>query len=259
MSRLLAELAGPTTAEVLTDKSIIVFPTGAIEHHGPHLPLVTDALVAEASATAATERAAAEGLDVWQLPTLSVTKSNEHAWAPGTLWLSPETLLNVVLDIGKSLLTTPARKIVFMNGHGGNVALLNVALRELRQRYGFQTFFMPASTVPSEARAAVNREDELGLGIHGGHTETSVVMHLRPDLVDPSKFARNVPEHFAGYKHIAFNGKPVTFGWLSSDFGPSGIIGDPTGASAEIGRQIFEAGTASAVEALHEIADFRFI
>lgn len=255
MTRKFAELAGPDTATALTERSILVLPTGAIEHHGPHLPLVTDALVAEASATAAVEAAAARGLDVWQLPTLSVTKSDEHSWATGTLWLRASTLFETVVDIGRSVAMTPARKLVFMNGHGGNVALLNVANRELRRRFGLQTFFMPASNVPSAA-GADGAPDELGLGIHGGYAETSLVMHLRPDLVHPERQPRNVPEEIAGLKYIGFNAKPVSFGWLSDDFGPSGVIGDPTGASAAAGKAMFERGVATAVEILAEIDGF---
>jgi creatinine amidohydrolase len=256
VSRLLAERSGPATAELLTEDSILVLPTGAIEHHGPHLPLVTDTLVAEAAATAAVERAAARGVDVWQLPTLSITKSDEHSWAPGTLWLTPETLLSTVVDIGRSITTTPARTLVFVNGHGGNVALLNVALRELRRRFGLRTFFMPAG-VPHAADGTGETGDEHGMAVHGGYSETSVVMHLRPDLVDASRFAPNVPAHIAGFRHIGFNGKPVSFGWLSDDFGPSGIVGDPSGASAAAGAALFEAGVAFVAEALEEISRFR--
>lgn len=257
MSRLLAEKSGPATAELLTADSIIVLPTGAIEHHGPHLPLSTDALVAEAVATAAVERAAAAGLDVWQLPTLSITKSDEHSWAPGTLWLTPETLMSTIVDIGRSLLTTPARTLVFVNGHGGNVALLNVALRELRRRFGLRTFFVPAGRSPA-ADGTGGLPDEHGLGIHAGWAETSVVMHLRPDLVDESLFARNVPEHIADFRHVGFNGKPVTFGWLSNDFGPSGVLGDPTGSTAAAGERLFDASVAFVTEALDEISRFDY-
>jgi creatinine amidohydrolase len=255
VSRLLAERSGPAAAELLTPESILVLPVGAIEHHGPHLPLVTDALMAEAVATAAVARAAEDGLDVWQLPTLSVTKSDEHAWAPGTLWLSAETMLATVADIGRSLTTTRARTLVFVNGHGGNVALLNVALRELRRRFGLRTFLMPAVLVTA-ADGTGGTGDELGMGVHGGHAETSMILHLRPDLVDESRFARSVPERIAGFRHIGFNGKPVSFGWLSDDFGPSGVVGDPTGASAAAGAELFEASVAFVVEALEEIGRF---
>lgn len=256
MTRRFADLAGPDTAGILTDRSILVLPTGAIEHHGPHLPLSTDTLIAEESANAAVAEAARRGLDVWQLPTLSVTKSDEHSWAPGTLWLRPETLLDGLVDLGRSLLTTPARKLVFMNGHGGNVALLQVACRELRRRFGFQTFAMPASNVPS-AVGADGAADEYGLGIHAGHAETSIVMHLRPELVHPERFARNVPEELAGFDYIGFTTKPVTFGWLSDDFGSSGVLGDPTTASAAAGEAMFERGVATAVAILDEIDRFK--
>jgi creatinine amidohydrolase len=255
VSRLLAERSGPATRELLTEASVLVLPTGAIEHHGPHLPLATDALMAEAIATAAVERAAAAGVDAWQLPTLPVTKSDEHAWASGTLWLTPETMLATVVDIGRSLTATPARTLVFLNGHGGNVALLNVALRELRRRFGLRTFQLSA-LVPVAADGTDGTGDELGMGIHGGFAETSLLMHLRPDLVDADAFARNVPEHLAGFRHIGFHGRPVSFGWLSDDFGPSGVIGDPTGATAAAGAALFEASVALAAEALAEIARF---
>lgn len=252
MSRALVELAGPTVAEVLRRDSVVVLPTGAVEHHGPHLPLVTDALVAEAVATAAVDRAAAAGTDAWVLPTLTYTKSDEHAWAPGTMWLTAETLLSTVVDLGRALAATPARRLVFLNGHGGNVAMLQVACRELRRRFGFQTFLLAATVKPAPGEGP----DELGMGIHGGHGETSLVLHLRPDLVDLTKAYRNVPEHIVGFRHIGFHSKSVSFGWLSDDFGPGGFVGDPTAASAAAGARLFEASVARAAEALAEIAVF---
>jgi creatinine amidohydrolase len=252
MSRLLADLPGSRVAPTLTERSVLVQPIGAIEHHGPHLPLRTDALVAEAVATAAVERAADAGLDVWQLPTLSVSKSDEHAWAPGTLWLSADTLLAVLRDLGRAVSATPAKKLVFVNGHGGNVALLQVANRELRRRYGLQPFTMPAG-LQQAGRGVDGEPDERGFGIHAGWAETSLVLHLAPELVHPEEYARNVPDALADFEHLGFNGRPVTFGWLSSDFGLSGVIGDPTGAGAEAGARLFEDGVAFVAEALAEV------
>lgn len=254
-SRKFAELSGPAVTSTLTDRSILIVPIGAIEHHGPHLPLITDALMAETTASAAVAAGVEAGLDLWQLPTLSVGKSDEHYWAPGTLWLSASTLMSVLEDLGRSVAMTPAPKIVFMNGHGGNVALLQVAVRQLRRMFGLQTFVMPALRIAA-GTGRDGEPDEFGQGIHGGYAETSVVMHLRPDLVDESLFARNVPEHLAEYEHLGFNGKPVQFGWLSNDFGPSGVIGDPTGANAEAGRRGFESSVGLAVAALTEIDRF---
>lgn len=257
MTRLLAELPGSDVASTLTAESIVVVPTGAIEHHGPHLPLLTDSLLSESVAAAAVTRAAEGGLDVWQAPTLTITKSDEHSWAPGTLWLTASTLLSVLTDLGRSVALTPARTIVFLNGHGGNAALLQVANRELRRLYGLRTFTMPATRVAA-GDGQDGRPDEFGMGIHAGYAETSIVMHLRPDLVDQTLFARNVPDHVAGFQHIGFNGFPVTFGWLSNDFGPSGVIGDPTGATAADGARLFEQSADLAAEALGEIGRFSF-
>ena len=255
MSRRWADQPAPRLAGLLSERSILVQPIGAIEQHGPHLPLSTDVLVPEAVGAAAVDRAAAEGLDVWLLPTLAVSKSDEHAWAPGTLWLSADTLLAVLHDLGRSIATTVARKIVFLNGHGGNSALLQVANRELRRTYGLQPFTMPAG-IQRAGSGQDGEPDELGFGIHAGWSETSVVMHLAPDLVDTSVFARSVPEALADFDLIGFNGRPVSFGWLSDDFAASGVIGDPTGSTAEAGARLFDAGVDFAVAALREIDRF---
>ncbi|NUP73725.1 MAG: creatininase family protein [Sinomonas sp.] len=254
MNRHIAELAGPALASRITKDSIVVVPTGAIEHHGPHLPLVTDVLLAEAVGGAAVERAAEEGLDVWQLPTLAYTKSDEHSWAPGTVWLDAETVFRTVVEVGRAVELMGARTLVFVNGHGGNVALLQVALREIRKRFGLKTFLMP-SLAPA-APPAGEGLDEHGLGIHGGAAETSLVLHLRPDLVDLSLAERWVPEHLADFGLIGFNGRPVSFGWLSNDFGTPGVVGDPTQATAEYGRVLWEASVEQAVASLREISRF---
>jgi creatinine amidohydrolase len=137
--RYFPNLSGPEVTRRLTERSIIVQPLGAIEQHGPHLPLSTDSVVATAVAEAAVTQVGDE-LDVWLLPTLQFTKSNEHAWSPGTVWLSATTLLAVLDDIGRCVATTAAKRLVFLNGHGGNSSLLSVANRELRLKHGLMTF-----------------------------------------------------------------------------------------------------------------------
>jgi creatinine amidohydrolase len=253
MPRNLVELSSLAAVEALRTDSVIVLPTGAIEHHGPHLPLSTDFLVAEASAKAAVELAASNGVNAWLLPGLAYTKSDEHHWAPGTVWLSWDTLMQTIVEIGESIAQTPCTKLVFYNGHGGNVALLQVACRELRRRFGLQTFLI-GGMMPANG-GAKSGENEFGLGIHAGHVETSVVLHLRPELVDLSLAVRSVPENLLDYEYVGF-GKPVSFGWVSNDFAASGVIGDPTTANAEYGKAHFKANVAQAAAALAEIAVF---
>jgi creatinine amidohydrolase len=100
-------------------------------------------------------------------------------------------------------------------------------------------------------------EDELGMGIHGGLDETSVFMHLRPAEVQLDKAERRVPEALDKNSHVKFGGT-VSFGWLSNDFNPDGYIGDPTGATAEHGRQLFERSVTTLSEAMEEIKTFDF-
>lgn len=252
--RRFADLTGPQVSSLLTDRSILVQPLGAIEQHGPHLPLSTDSVVASAVAEAAVAQVGEE-LDVWLLPTLEYTKSNEHAWSPGTVWLSASTLLNVLDDLGRCVATTPVKRLVFLNGHGGNSALLNVANRELRLAHGLMTFLAHPGVPPDQG--GVSPADELGMGVHGGTDETSIMLHLAPHLVDMSKAERRVPEAIASNQYVKFGGR-VSFGWMSNDFFPDGYIGDPTPATAELGRTLFEGAVRGFCEALREISEFNY-
>lgn len=252
-SRRFADLTTTEIPTALSADSVLVLPTGAIEPHGPHLPVSTDLTMAEAVASEAVTRAAASGTDVWLLPSLAYTKSDEHALLPGTMWLRPETFLQTVVDLGRSIAATPARRLLFLNCHGGNSALLGVALRELRRRFDLHTFLMSGPALPGET--------ERGIGVHAGWAETSMMLHVAPELVDMAAAATlgpQVADSVADCSHIGFGapGRSVTFGWLSTDLSESGVVGDPTGATAEVGEQLFTRRVDEIVAALPEIASF---
>lgn len=251
--RRFADLSTTEVPAVLSEDSVLVLPTGAIEPHGPHLPVSTDLTVAEAVASEAVTRAAAEGTDAWLLPALAYTKSDEHAQLPGTMWLRPETFFQTVVDLGRSIAATPARRLLFINCHGGNSSLLDVALRELRRRFDLRTFLLSGPAMPGES--------ERGIGVHAGWAETSMMLHIAPELVNMEAAADlgpQVADAVADCSHIGFGapGRPVKFGWLSTDLSPSGVVGDPTGASAEVGRTLFTERVDEIVAALPEIARF---
>ncbi len=254
MSRRFEDLTGPQVAEAITPSSILLLPIGAVEQHGPHLPMSVDHVIAHETATAVVDRCG-DDLDVWLLPTLSVSKSNEHAWAPGTLYLQPETLMALLKDLGRAVASTGAERLVLLNGHGGNTTHLGTVLRELRLQYGLKTFLAHPSLPP--AYGGTSTAEEMGMGIHGGLNETSVFMHLRPGQVDLSKAARKVPEKLADNTYVRFGGS-VAFGWLSNDFDPEGYIGDPTGATAELGEKLFDHAVTTLVDAMAEIKTFDF-
>lgn len=251
---MLARLRAPDIADALSGRSILVQPLGAVEQHGPHLPFNTDLVIADAVATAAVARVGDE-VDAWLLPAMAYTKSNEHAWSPGTVWLSAETMLAVLDDLGRCVAMTPARRLVFLNGHGGNSALVNVANRELRLRHGLMTFLTHPGVPPDQGGSSP--AEELGMGVHGGTEETSMMLHLAPELVDMDAAVRHVPEHLATNRYVRFGGT-VSFGWLSNDFDDAGVIGDPTPATAEHGATLFEGAVDAFCAALREIAAFEF-
>jgi creatinine amidohydrolase len=250
--RQFASLTVTEANRVLQPTSILVQPIGAVEAHGPHLPLSTDLVLAAASVDRLIARCG-DSHDLWALPPIAYSKSNEHAWAPGTVWLSAQTMLSVLNDIGRSVAMTPAKKLVFINAHGGNSALLQVACRDLRLAYGLETFLAHPFT-------ATNAGNEFGMAIHGGHDETSMLLDVDPELVDLTLAVRAVPEHLAKNKHVRWGGS-VSFGWLSSDFEPApqngqlplGVIGDATAANPEHGAMLWEQVLTSLDEAMGEI------
>ncbi|MFB9927056.1 creatininase family protein [Amycolatopsis halotolerans] len=253
-SRFFAELRASQVEAARGPSSVAVLPVGAIEQHGPHLPLATDALVAEAVSkeVVATQ---GEDLDLWLLPTISYGRSVEHTWAAGTLSLSTATFAATLDDIGRSVAAAGIRRLALVNGHGGNVSEIQTALRDLRLAYGLLTFavnvFLPEEHDPAWAAS------ENGLGIHGGAAETSLVLHLRPDLVDLGSAQRRIPAQMADKVHARFGGS-VSFGWLANDFGAEGYLGDPTLASAEAGARGFKSLVGTLGDQLAEVARFDF-
>ncbi|MFJ9174475.1 creatininase family protein [Streptomyces sp. NPDC102360] len=252
-SHLFAELSMAQVRERCSADSVAVLPVGAVEQHGPHLPLITDALVAEAASASAVDRRG-EDLDLWLLPTLSYGRSVEHEWSAGTLSLSTSTFAAVLADLGRSVAAAGIRRLVLVNGHGGNSSEIQTMLRDLRRAHGLLTFAVNAFPPPEEDPFV---GIEQGQGIHGGAGETSLMLHLRPDLVDMDAAAPHLPRGLAGNTHVRFAGS-VSFGWLSDDFGPDGYLGDPTKATADDGRRAFDAMTARLGEQLDEIARFDF-
>jgi len=147
--RKLEDLNTRTIGERVTANSTLVLPIGAIEQHGPHLPMSTDLVIASHVAEKCIERFG-DDLDLWLLPPLAYAKSDEHAGTPGTMWLSLDTFSRVLIDLGRSISALPARRLVLLNAHGGNSSALAALSRELRRRFDLLTFLVHPFPPPDQ-------------------------------------------------------------------------------------------------------------
>ncbi|MCI8478076.1 MAG: creatininase family protein [Oscillospiraceae bacterium] len=237
---------------------IAIQPVASVEQHGPHLPLGTDSMIVNAFAARLRERFQA-GYPGLFLPLMPYGKSNEHLRFPGTITYSAQTFLSVLMDIGRSCARAGFQKLVFLNGHGGNHSLLDVAVRELRIETGMQVFALhPLITILPESPADIGcplTPEEARLGIHAGRIETAVILRAHPELVRQDQMGRDYPACFDGCRQLDFSGR-VSYGWMTQDVSRSGTIGDPCGATAEEGERWLSSVTDLLYQALLEIQSF---
>ena len=167
------------------------------------------------------------------LPPITYGKSEEHLHFPGTMTLTGTTLLATVIEIGESVYRSGFRKLLFANGHGGQPQVLEMAARELRLRHGdFVVVPHGVSRLPNASSKQVS-DQEKKLSMHAGHSETALMLALAPDTVHMEHAAANFPPPFP-IKLLSPDGRPAC-AWTARDFGPSGVIGDPTSATPRAG------------------------
>jgi creatinine amidohydrolase len=249
-----SEMATTDFARLDKERCVAVFPLGATVQHGPHLPLMVDHCIAEgvARTAAASVRSDTNAL---LMPTLTIGKSNEHALFPGTLSFSAPTLIAMLMEIGESVFRTGIKKLLLLNGHGGQSALTQIVVRDLRVKHD-------ALVVAVNWWSARNRNDyfpeaEQAHGIHGGAEETSVMMHLRPELVRKNQirnFQPSTQKHSDAFPILM--GRGATFGWMAQDLNSQGACGDTTCASADLGKQIIDDASRSIADLIEEMTRF---
>jgi creatinine amidohydrolase len=243
-----------TTAEfaALPADTVAVLPVAAVEQHGPHLPVYVDACLNEGVVARAIELLPPE-LPVSFLPMQAVGKSNEHLAFPGTLSLSAETLIRLWTEIGESVHRAGVRKLVLFNSHGGQPQIMDIVARDLRVR--LEMFVVCASSYAFGTPAGAFSADELKHGIHGGAVETSMMLALRPDLVQMDKAADFAPlsiELERDYRYLTPEGR-IGFGWQTQDLNPSGACGNALDADAERGRRCLDQVAQGLVALLQEV------
>jgi creatinine amidohydrolase len=232
------------------ENTVIVLPAGSIEQHGPHLPCSVDTVICSGVAGHALARLPKE-VPAFMLPPIAYGKSEEHLHFPGTLTLDGETLYATVVQVGESVYRSGFRKLLIVNGHGGQPQVMEMAARELRLRHG-DYVIVPHHTwrLPHVAGRYLS-EKEKKLAMHAGHAETAIMLALAPDTVHMERAVANYPPEFPS-KLLSPDGRPAC-AWSARDFGPSGVIGDPLPATREQGEAILDSLAASWAQAITEL------
>ncbi len=240
----------------LPEDLVAVLPVGAIEQHGPHLPLSVDRDLA-AEVAARSLGCLTKKQNVLVLPALAVTKSGEHDRHPGTLSLSAETLLATLRDIGASVARAGVRRLVLLNGHGGNTAVLDIVARDLRIAH--DTFVATCSWFGFAELDGMMSADALAVDLHAGDVETSAMLAARGILVDMTLAKNFVPEIRAWQQVNRFTGltgEPARPGWIIDDLNEDGACGDASAATAEKGEQMLASAAANFAKFLDEFSRF---
>lgn len=239
----------------LAAQTVAILPVGAVEQHGPHLPLKVDTALVEGVVDAALPLMAAD-VPVLVLPTQAIGLSLEHQDYAGTLSLSPATLLAVWTELGVCVARAGVKKLLIFNAHGGNVSSMDIVARQLRMQCGLLVYHSSWFNLPQPA--GVNEAfsaHEHRFGVHGGETETSMMLHLAPELVrmEHARHFASSSEVRARQFPILGNGKSAKLGWSMQDYNPQGAAGNAAAADAQRGQALVQGAAASLAQLCAEI------
>ncbi len=237
------------------ERWVAVLPAGAVEQHGPHLPLVVDAAINQGILARTLARLPA-ALPVTALPMTWVGRSEEHLDYPGTLTHSAETLRRMWYEIGASVARAGVRKLLILNSHGGQIQIMQIVARQLRIDHGMfvAAVSWPQLGLPDGLVDAGERRH----GIHAGQVETSLMLALHPDLVRMAEARDFVPltkradDDFPILMGLGAAG----FGWQAQDLDPSGAAGDAAAADAGLGEAILDHAAARLTALLEEMVRY---
>jgi creatinine amidohydrolase len=244
------DVSGPAPA-----RWIAVLPLAATEQHGPHLPLGTDVMIAQAYLARVRELLPA-GIPATFLPVQPVGISTEHVDYPGTLTLPTQLALKSWMALGESVARAGIKKLVMVTSHGGNSAAMTLVAQDLRAQHGLLAVTTAWSRL--SAPEGLFSEEELRHGIHGGAVETSIMLARYPQHVSKDKIADFRSASIAmeeEYRWLSAH-RPAPFAWQAQDLHPSGAVGDATLASAEKGERLLEHGARAFCELLTEVDNF---
>jgi creatinine amidohydrolase len=249
---VLAKMTWEDVNEAVLARKVVLLPVGAIEQHGPHLPVDTDNL----SVTAICERASAEDPELLVCAPPIHYGFNEHNMDfPGTVTVDPEHFVHYCTDVAKSFGRMGFRRVLLVNGHGSNAHLLEQAAR-------MATLFSPAKVATvsywaliTEEFAAIRQSPFPGGTSHACEFETSTYLYLDPAHVKRDRIVPGIRSHTRYFWEDLMGASPVKFTDWRSTQTDTGIGGDPTLATAEKGERIVKAAVAKIIEVAREFRD----
>jgi creatinine amidohydrolase len=245
----------PDIAAAAPARWIAVLPLAATEQHGPHLPLGTDVMIAQAH-LARVRELLPDNIPASFLPVQPVGISTEHIDYPGTLTLPTEVALKSWMALGESVARAGVRKLVMVTSHGGNSAAMTLVAQDLRAQYGMLA--VTTGWYRFGAPEGLFAAEELRHGIHGGAVETSIMLarypqHVRGDGIADFRSAGIAMEK--DYRWLSAN-RPAPFAWQVGDLHPSGAVGNATQASAEKGKLLLDHSARAFCELLADVDRF---
>ncbi len=236
------ELTWPEMRAAIARQPAVLLPFGTVEDHGPHLPINTDNVIVEAICTEVARRMKGEAM---VMPTVAYGLDEHHMDFPGTVTVDMQTLLKYVSDVGISVARHGLTHILIVNGHGSNAAVADLAARRVVLETGVICGAMSpnAAIDPTLAELTLSqlRCSAPGGVAHAGEYETAMMLHLRPELVQMDRAVREEGQlkiEYFNWDHP----EPSILAWQDwwSRMSESGVCGDPTVATAEFGRALFE-------------------
>ena len=245
----------PDFAEASPARWIAVLPVAATEQHGPHLPVGTDVMIAQAY-LARVRELLPDSLPATFLPIQPVGISTEHIGYPGTLTLPTDVALKTWMALGMSVARAGIKKLVMVTSHGGNSAAMTLVAQDLRAACGLLAVTTGWSRL--SAPEGLFSAEELRHGVHGGAVETSIMLARYPHHVRHDKIADFHPNSIAmekDYRRLAAH-RPAPFAWQAQDLHASGAAGDATQASVEKGQRLLDQGAHAFCELLADVDKF---
>jgi creatinine amidohydrolase len=247
-SLLFEQLTYPEVQAAAERGTLILIPVGQVEEHGPHLPLNCDCIIATSLAMAAA-RAISDEIPALVMPTIWTGYSVQQVarWPGLITFREPETMIQMTYDILESLVKNGFRKIVMVNGHGNNPAILELAARKIGSDYNVFPALVYALALSKSIGPSVRKSAMGGCGGHAGEEETALLLHLAPDLVHLERatdqdIVRYQTRFFPGDIYSTIPDKVGGIYWSTWGVAPSksGVYGDPTAATSETGKALFE-------------------